>query len=128
MRVIRRLLLLVAITVVTLAVARGRRPLPTGDAPAWPPLDVNLRGDPSPTVATAAVERTAAVADAVAAVTAAWVEPVDGECPPGYPVKLNLDSGIFHVPGGRSYARTRPERCYATPEDAEADGFRRAKL
>ena len=32
----------------------------------------------------------------------------------------------LHVPGGRSYARTEPERCYATPEDAEADGFRRA--
>ena len=57
-----------------------------------------------------------------------WVAPVDGQCPPGYPVRANGSSGIFHVPGGRSYARTKPERCYATAEDAEADGFRRAKL
>src|SRR6478735_793267 len=57
-----------------------------------------------------------------------WVTPVDGACPDGHPIKANASSGIYHVPGGRSYARTRPERCYATPEDAEADGFRRAKL
>ncbi len=57
-----------------------------------------------------------------------WASPVDGACPVEFPVKANASSGIFHVPGGRSYARTKPERCYATPEDAEADGFRRAKL
>jgi hypothetical protein len=68
-----------------------------------------------------------AIADGPPA-TPAWVAPVDGGCPEGYPVKANSSSGIFHVPGGRSYARTKPERCYATPEDAEADGFRRAKL
>lgn len=56
-----------------------------------------------------------------------WVEPVDGQCPAGYPVKGNADSGIFHVPGGRFYDRTVPERCYATAADAEADGFRPAK-
>ena len=39
----------------------------------------------------------------------------------------NADSGIFHVPGGMSYDRTVPERCYATAADAEADGFRQAK-
>ncbi len=57
----------------------------------------------------------------------AWVEPVDGGCPDGYPVKVNERSGIFHVPGGLSYERTNPSRCYATAEGAEADGFRRAK-
>jgi len=58
-----------------------------------------------------------------------WVEAADaGACPAHHPVKAKLTSGIFHVPGGRSYARTKPERCYATPDDAEADGFRRAKL
>ena len=36
-------------------------------------------------------------------------------------------SGIFHVPGGRFYDRTVPERCYATAAAAEADGYRRAK-
>jgi len=57
----------------------------------------------------------------------AWVAPVDGECPDGYPIKANANSGIFHMPGGRFYERTVPERCYADPADAEADGYRRAK-
>ena len=56
-----------------------------------------------------------------------WVEPVDGACPLTHPIKGNADSGIFHVPGGLSYDKTVPERCYATEADAEADGFRKAK-
>jgi hypothetical protein len=42
-------------------------------------------------------------------------------------VKVNARSGIYHVPGGRSYDRTTPDRCYATPDEAERDGYRRAK-
>jgi hypothetical protein len=42
-------------------------------------------------------------------------------------VKVNESSGIFHVPGGRFYQRTIPDRCYATSADAEADGYRQAK-
>lgn len=58
----------------------------------------------------------------------AWVEPLsDGSCPASHPVKANDNSGIFHVPTGRFYARTNPERCYATPEAALADGYRQAK-
>jgi hypothetical protein len=56
-----------------------------------------------------------------------WLPAVDGECPPEYPVKVNESSGIFHVPGGRFYQRTIPDRCYATTGDAEADGYRQAK-
>lgn len=56
-----------------------------------------------------------------------WVAPADGECPAGYPVKANDSSGIFHVPGGRFYGRTIPERCYANAQDAIADGYRPAK-
>jgi hypothetical protein len=55
-----------------------------------------------------------------------WREPVDGACPDGYPIKV-AKSGIYHVPGGRSYERTAAERCYMSTEDAEADGYRRAK-
>lgn len=62
-----------------------------------------------------------------AADVARWVLPVDGECPPGYPVKANDNSGIYHLPGGRSYERTVAERCYATSEAAEADGYRQSK-
>ncbi|HUC31765.1 MAG TPA: hypothetical protein VMS14_00085 [Ilumatobacteraceae bacterium] len=56
-----------------------------------------------------------------------FVAPEGEACPAGYPVKANERSMIFHVPGGRFYERTIPERCYATAEDAEADGYRRAK-
>jgi hypothetical protein len=56
-----------------------------------------------------------------------WVEPSDGTCPTSHPVKAKLASGIFHVPGGANYERTRPDRCYASPEVATADGLRAAK-
>ncbi|HEX7135089.1 MAG TPA: hypothetical protein VF228_21125 [Iamia sp.] len=57
----------------------------------------------------------------------AWVEPVDGGCPDGYPIKAKEGSGIYHRPGGLSYERTKPDRCYSDPDAAEADGFRAAK-
>jgi hypothetical protein len=57
-----------------------------------------------------------------------WVDPrPDGSCPDGYPIKANDNSGIYHVPGGRSYERTKAERCYANVDDAQADGYRAAK-
>jgi hypothetical protein len=58
---------------------------------------------------------------------ATWKAPVDGNCPDGYPLKANDNSGIFHSPGGRFYDRTVAERCYARAEDAIADGYRPAK-
>ena len=59
---------------------------------------------------------------------AAWVSPNDdGTCPATHPIKANDNSGIFHVPGGQFYDRTRAERCYATAEAAIADGYRQAK-
>jgi hypothetical protein len=56
-----------------------------------------------------------------------WVAPDSGGCPPGYPIKVNEDSGIYHVPGGRFYDRTAADRCYANTDDATADGYRQAK-
>jgi hypothetical protein len=56
-----------------------------------------------------------------------WVEPVEGGCPATHPVKGKLSSGIFHVPGGQNYARTRPDRCYRDADAAEADGLRRSQ-
>jgi micrococcal nuclease len=46
------------------------------------------------------------------------------ECPPGRPVKGNLPSGIYHLPGQPSYEATNPERCFASAEEAEKAGFR----
>jgi hypothetical protein len=58
----------------------------------------------------------------------AWIEPADsGACPSHHPVKAKLASGIFHVPGGANYTRTVPDRCYLSPEAAEADGLRQSK-
>jgi hypothetical protein len=55
-------------------------------------------------------------------------EPIDGECPDAFPVKGKLASGVYHVPGGLNYARTRPDRCYVDAAAAEADGLRPSKL
>lgn len=53
-------------------------------------------------------------------------------CPTSHPIKGNLTtySGepcIYHVPGGAFYGKTKPERCYATEEEAGRDGCRRSK-
>lgn len=58
---------------------------------------------------------------------AAWVEPTDGACPSTHPVKAKLSTGIYHLPGGRHYERTRPDRCYRDAEAAERDGLRRSR-
>jgi hypothetical protein len=72
---------------------------PSGDA-EWPPLDLGPD----------------------------WVESdAEDTCPDGYPVKVKLSSGIFHVPGGLSYDRTKPDRCYATTDAAVRDGFRESQ-
>lgn len=58
----------------------------------------------------------------------AWVAPDDdGSCPSGFTVKAKLTSGIFHVPDGTNYDRTKADRCYASVEAAELDGLRPPK-
>ena len=42
-------------------------------------------------------------------------------------MKAKLASGIYHVAGGANYARTVADRCYLSPEAAEADGLRASK-
>jgi hypothetical protein len=42
-------------------------------------------------------------------------------------VKGNANSRIYHVPGGRFYDSTVPERCYRDESAAEADGMRASK-
>jgi hypothetical protein len=56
-----------------------------------------------------------------------WLPPEGDACPPTHQVKAKLSSMIYHLPGMAAYARTTPDRCYATAEDAEEDGFARAK-
>jgi hypothetical protein len=63
----------------------------------------------------------------VATARDAWVAPTGSACPASHPVKAKLASRIFHVPGGLSYERTIPDRCYVDRATAEAEGFRAAK-
>ncbi len=58
----------------------------------------------------------------------AWVDPVDGACPDGYPVKAKLTSGIFHVPGGMNYPRVKPDRCFRDEAAALEAGLRPSKM
>jgi hypothetical protein len=99
--------------------------------PVWPPFEpATAAPDAAAFVALptdAPVDPDDGSADASHAHSRRWVPPVDDQCPEGYPIKANDNSKIFHVPGGRFYQRTVPERCYADAADAEADGYRRAK-
>jgi hypothetical protein len=52
--------------------------------------------------------------------------------PSTHPIKGNFTtySGercIYHVPGGTFYGTTKPERCYASNEEARQDGCRASK-
>jgi hypothetical protein len=111
---------------------RRRETVGVAGAPVWPPFDAPTSAPT--TFATVPVHEAVSdipvdngTADVSHTHPAHWVPPVDGQCPDGYPIKANDNSGIFHVPGGRFYERTVPERCYADAADAEADGYRRAK-
>jgi large subunit ribosomal protein L17 len=45
-------------------------------------------------------------------------------CPPRFPVKGNVPSMIYHLPGQVLYPQTVPEFCFASAEAAESAGFR----
>lgn len=52
------------------------------------------------------------------------------DCPASHPIKGNVSSSgerIYHVPGGAFYARTKPEECFATEQDAQAAGYRKSQ-
>lgn len=99
---------------------RKNEPSPTL-APTWPPFEPAV-SRPAPASAVDSAD-----AGFVSSRSDRWVPPVERQCPDGYPVKGNDSSKIYHLPGGRFYARTVPERCYANEEDAIADGYRAAK-
>ena len=96
--------------------------------PVWPPLKLSAVPDDEPSGVAAPHFAQISEERSMSGGSDRWRAPVDGQCPDGYPVKANENSGIFHVPGGRSYERTVPERCYATAEDALADGYRPSKI
>ncbi|MGB3733378.1 MAG: hypothetical protein WA964_00375 [Ilumatobacter sp.] len=150
---LRRSLWLVLISAAGGAVWAWRRDTADASAPApaeWPPLSTppapaaTTSGDSAASSDSAASGDSAASENSAASVvnalvdapearsadrsTGGWADPLeDGSCPVSHPVKANDNSGIFHVPGGRFYDRTKPERCYSDADAAVADGYRRAK-
>jgi hypothetical protein len=109
-------------------VKQRRATLQPSSEPAWPPLQLSTTPDDEPAGLAAPHFTQISEEHSTSGGSERWRTPVDGQCPEGYPVKANQSSGIFHLPGGRSYERTVPERCYATAEDAAADGYRQAKV
>ena len=111
-----RLLLLAAVAGLLVMLVRRRN---VGAEPAvrpvWPPLDDGEEAGPVATVPEEVPP------------SKRWSDPVEKACPPGFEVKVKLASGIYHLPGMFAYDRTIPDRCYASAEAAEADGFRAAK-
>lgn len=148
-RRLKRFAYLGAVTGTVIGVRRARERRDRGTtlgAPAsWPPLEpspespVAALGDlatdraPSPASDSAgpampAEPASPQIESPFAETAGAWVAPLeDGSCPLGHPIKANNNSGIFHEPGGRFYARTRAERCYVDAAAAAADGYRPAK-
>ena len=124
---------------------RDRAVVEPAGPPEWPPLptpepatapaapDPTPAPSPAPQSSNAAASFVNALVDAPEARSSdgdagGWVEPQDdGSCPVSHPIKANDNSGIFHVPGGRFYDRTKPERCYQSADAAVADGYRQAK-
>ena len=145
-------LLIGAVGGVTYSYWRDRNIVEPAGPPEWPPLPPPV---PIPTPPVAVVNKTAttssgtesstdvpanasasfvnALVDAPEARSSdgdagGWIGPDDdGSCPVSHPIKANDNSGIFHVPDGRFYDRTKAERCYQSAEAALADGYRQAK-
>ena len=86
-------------------------------------IDTGVTWDPQPFPYPPQPHTEAPAADTAVAETG-WIEPDAGACPISHPVKAKLASGIFHVPGGANYDRTKPDRCYSSAEAAETDGLR----
>lgn len=87
------------------------------------PAPVPAQADPAtaaPVDATGPLGRTTAPEGAVAG---------NGtiDCPPGFPIKGNRQSMLYHDETSRSYARTAAEFCFSTAEAAAAAGFRPAR-
>ncbi|WP_395153176.1 hypothetical protein [Ilumatobacter sp.] len=120
------LVLIGAVGGVTWSWWRDRTAPPTPPSPPeWPPLEPSNSAPVMASVVNGLADSPDARPDAA---PGSWLPPTaDGSCPDSHLIKANNNSGIFHVPGGRFYDRTKSERCYATAADAVADGYRPAK-
>jgi micrococcal nuclease len=79
--------------------------------------------------ATATVTATGTATATAEPAVGGGVPPISEEdCPPNAPIKGNASSGIYHTPNDAYYDATHPEECFATPQDAEAAGYRAAEV
>jgi hypothetical protein len=125
-----RLALLVAVISLARAILEARRPPAPPSGLPWPPIEPAVV--PATKLTAPVAESTMPVEQAAAETTQdddvpPSVDPLDGACPGSHPVKGKHKSGLFHEPGMTQYERTRPDRCYADANAAEADGLTRAK-
>jgi hypothetical protein len=127
MRFLRRILGFGALAALGFAAWRAydKRRLDTGVT--WDPQPFPYPPQPHTPSQPHATPSTATSAPARAAAIEPWVDADGGECPATHPVKAKLASGIFHVPGGSNYDRTRADRCYVNAEAATRDGLRASK-
>jgi hypothetical protein len=122
---LRRTLLLTLLALAVGAAVTWWRSQATAPTPAsppqwpdWPERNAEPMSTAEPTAST----------EPTAAAEPTWVPGTDdGSAPASHPIKAKESSGIFHVPGGRFYDRTKPDRCYPTASAAEADGYRQSK-
>jgi hypothetical protein len=124
-RVLLLLLLSGAAALIAITLRQRATPVAATAPPTWPPIAP--RPEPATTPATAPAADVVEPPTVVDTETSWRPLNADGTMPDGYPIKAKNQSMIFHVPTGRFYARTIPERCYATEAAAIADGYRRAK-
>ena len=129
LRALAKLGLLGGVAAVVYRLVQRRSSGPVADlSPApWPPLTVPEETPPGSASNGAAPSSAEEPVVVPAEPATSWIEPDGFACPASHPVKAKLASGVFHLPGMLHYDRTRPDRCYADAEGAEADGLRKAK-
>jgi hypothetical protein len=124
----KRLLGLGALAAAGYAVWRALEARKVDTGVTWRPQPFPYPPAPTAPVAPAAADQAEVEPVTGAEAGPAWVGADGGSCPTSHPVKAKLASGIFHVPGGANYERTRADRCYTTADAAAADGLRASKV
>jgi hypothetical protein len=92
-------------------------------------VDISEPAAAAPVAPAAALAGTSTEASSIASDVPAGAVRGDGSavCPPGFPVKGNAQSKIYHAPESRVYEQTIAELCFATAEAAHAAGYRPPK-
>jgi hypothetical protein len=109
-----------------LGIGRETAALPIDAAEALAP---EAGADVAPPAPAAPAEFATASPGAAAIEAPAGAVPGDGTavCPSRFPIKGNAQSKIYHTAASRVYGQTIAEICFATPEAAEAAGYRAPK-